>query len=170
MEAEGLNINPRHRMFLVTTSFCKDKVKTMFEKAKLQQYKDITEMDRKVQDEKLNKLSGDMQTLITLQMEKKARDEKRRARRKSKGKDSGSSSSSESSESEDGEGEGDGDDRRSGPEEGKEDEDEEKKGEEERKEDKMDTEEKRDRDKPSGDEEVPPGGGADSGPPTEGPF
>ncbi|MCP4474063.1 MAG: hypothetical protein GY821_05750, partial [Gammaproteobacteria bacterium] len=37
LEAEGLNINPRHRMFLVTTSFCKDKVKTMFEKAKLQQ-------------------------------------------------------------------------------------------------------------------------------------
>ncbi|MCP4474865.1 MAG: hypothetical protein GY821_09945, partial [Gammaproteobacteria bacterium] len=64
-----------------------------------------------------------------------------------------------------------GDERQSGPEEGKEDEDEEREDKEkEEKVDKMDTEEKKDRDKPSGDEEVPPGGGADSGPPAEGPF
>ncbi|MCP4486214.1 MAG: hypothetical protein GY820_02680, partial [Gammaproteobacteria bacterium] len=135
---EGLNINPHHRMFLVTTSFCKDKVKTMFEKAKLQQYKDITELDRKVQDEKLNKLSGDMQTLIALQMEKKERDEKRRARRSSKKEDPEGPSSSESSESEDEEGEGDGGDRQSGPGEGKEDEEREKEDEEEKKEEKVD--------------------------------
>ncbi|MCP4494594.1 MAG: hypothetical protein GY820_45935, partial [Gammaproteobacteria bacterium] len=39
---QGLNIDPGFRMHLVTKSFIKEKVRVMFEKSKLQQFKDLT--------------------------------------------------------------------------------------------------------------------------------
>ncbi|MCP4475860.1 MAG: hypothetical protein GY821_15105, partial [Gammaproteobacteria bacterium] len=180
IRAQGLNIDPRHRMHLVTTSFVKEKVKVMVKNAKLEQFKDITEVERLKQDEKFNDLSKMMKELIEAEKSRQARAERRRVRRKlKKGKDPGGPSSSESDSDEEdddedhegqsGTGEEEDDDEGEGDqstekkdEEGKEDEH----MEEEQDKEKQDDEKMDDKEKP---EDQPPPDGGDGVTPTEAP-